>query len=142
MNARTIVAAFALALSAGTHAFAADPAAQPLPESPVATIEYASPEAALAALRAKPGVAIREEQGWIVISDNQGDSHAVWTFTTQAQAAHPAVVKRTILERDGAIYIEMDVMCGGSKEDCDALVRGFQDLNERMKQELASKSSG
>ncbi len=141
MSLRSIAVAFALAMLAGTSALAAGPAAEPLSESPSSTIGYASPEAALAALRAKPGVAIREEQGWIVISDDEGHAHAVWTFTTGAQPAHPAAVKRTIIERDGSIFIEMDVMCGGSKEDCDALVREFQELTERMRQAASRKTA-
>jgi hypothetical protein len=129
---------FALLLGASTTpAFGSGPT--PLPEQPDASVGYDSPEAALAALRARPDVTIREEAGWIMASDVK--SSALWTFTTPGNDAHPAVVKRTIVEHDGGLSVQMDVLCGGSKEACDQLVRDFQVLNEKMKQELGGNAA-
>src|SRR5262249_31728205 len=46
--------------------------------------------------------------------------------------AHPSAVKRSIVSRGGATYIDMKVHCEASKSACDTLVADFQKLNDRM----------
>jgi len=104
-----------LALAAGSD--------NPLPEAPGSDTGYPSPEAALTALRNKPGVSIREENDWFVIQDPE--ESATWSITAPGNEWHPSAVKRALVERDGAVH-------GASKERCDQLVRVFPDLNEQM----------
>lgn len=98
------------------------------------SIGYPSVDAARQALLAKPGVRAVEQQGWLIIDDQKELS--LWSFTPRSHEAHPAAVKRTILEKDGAIFVQMNVLCGASKEACDRLVAEFNALNDRMRQDI------
>jgi len=112
----------------------------PLPEAPRSSFGYPTVEAALTALRAKPGVDIREREGWIIITDKESGNPALWSFTPPGHPAHPSAVKRIVTEKDGAVYIEMKVLCQAQKNPCDALVREFQALNDRIKEEQEKRS--
>ena len=135
MHMRILAALFGLLLPLSVVAGSKDP----LPEQPDSDIGYPSPEAALAALRAKPGVSIREENDWIVVQDP--GENAFWSIAGPKNPAHPSAVKRSFKERDGAMYLEMKVKCGAPKETCDELVRSFLDLNERMKEAIRREKS-
>jgi hypothetical protein len=116
------------------------PAAGPLPEAGHRTIGYNSVQEALAALKAKPSAQIRQQQGWTIISDQETENvSALWSFSPEGYPAYPAAVKRITYEKDGGVYIEMKVLCQAAKESCDALVRDFQALNDRIKAEPAVK---
>jgi hypothetical protein len=112
--------------------FAMVPAAtqEPVPESPGTDIGYPTREAALEALRQKPGVAIREQNDWVVVTDRA--ENTLWSITSPSNSAHPTVVKRTAVERGGSVVMEMKVKCGASKEVCDDVVRQFEKLNESI----------
>lgn len=97
-------------------------------------IGYPSYEAALAAVRADPAVNIGEDQGWIVAENNAEKS--LWSFSPEGHPAHPAVFKRNILTDSGKVYIEMQVLCGGPKEQCDQLVQEFVQLNEAISESM------
>lgn len=94
-------------------------------------IEYATPQAALSALRANPRVTMSENQGWVTATDNA--SSAVWMFPPDTHPAAPAAVKRTLVEQDGKIVVFMSVLCRGPRADCDRLVAEMQQLTERMR---------
>jgi hypothetical protein len=133
---RSIMALIALLMATATHPQALPPG--PLPES-ASSIGYASVQEALAALKIKPGVQVREENGWTIVADRESDSmQALWSFTGPDHPAHPAVVKRIVAQRDGKVSLEMKVLCQARKEPCDQLVREFQALNERVRQQLTS----
>jgi hypothetical protein len=117
------------------------PPSGPLPEVDDSGIGFESPQAALDALRRKPGTQIRQEAGWTIVQDQESDKVlALWTFTPDDHPAHPAAVKRIIVERDGAIYLEMKVQCRGSKANCDALVRDFQALNDKARASMQQRN--
>lgn len=103
--------------------------AQALPEQP-ADIGYPTPAAALAALRAKPGVVITERPGWTVAEDQS--EKALWTIAEPGNPAYPAVVKRYLSNVGGSMHLEMKVLCGASKEACDNMVKQFQQLNSNV----------
>jgi hypothetical protein len=128
-----LVVLIALAPSAS---LADDP--KPLPEQEATDFGYSTPEEALAALRSKPGVTIREENSWVVVSDPDG--RAIWSITTPSNAVHPSGVKRAFVERDGTLYILMSVKCGSSKEQCDEMVRAFQALNAQVQEQMRSQA--
>jgi len=132
-----------LALLVLTHLAAAEEATSPLvpsgpsPEVDDSAIGFETPAAALDALRNKPSTEVREERGWTIIQDRESEKVlALWSFTPQDHPAHPAAVKRIITERDGAIFLEMRVSCGGTKADCEALVRDFQALNNQIRADI------
>jgi hypothetical protein len=111
--------------------------ASEIPETPQSDIGYSSPEAALKILRQKPGVAIREENNWIVITDRS--ENTIWSISAAAHPAHPTAVKRTFVERNGAVYADMKIMCGATKDACDQVVRQFEALNEKLSHALVRK---
>jgi hypothetical protein len=69
------------------------------------SIGYPSVAAALGALRAKPNVRIATQGGWTIVDDRADKS--IWSFTPAGHPAYPAAVKRSFVEKDGAIYIEI-----------------------------------
>ena len=103
-------------------------------------IEYKSVQEASDVLRNKPGAQGRREQdGWVTFNETVAGNTVLWAFVPQTDPAFPAVVKRTLLERDGQIYLDMRVLCGAQKSACDKLVREFEELNERMRREIDAK---
>jgi hypothetical protein len=123
-------AAFALCLAV-TPAAAADP----IPEAPKSTVGYSTAEAALAALRAKPGVTFADQDGWTIATDDA--DNAVWSFPPQHDPAYPAVVRRQMTPGPkGSVSVQMDVLCSASKTACDDLVRAFERMNEEVKAQL------
>lgn len=97
-------------------------------------IGYASPEAALTALRAMPDTTVREENDWFVVYDKANTT--VWSITSEKHPAHPTAVKRALVTRDGAVSVEMNVMCGVQKDVCDDVVEQFQRINDGLRQRM------
>lgn len=105
-----------------------------LPLATAGNIGYASPDAALAALRKMPDTTLREENDWLVAHDKANAT--LWSITTDKHPAHPTAVKRTLTERDGAVVIKTNVMCGAQKDVCDKVVQQFQQINDGLRQEV------
>jgi hypothetical protein len=97
-------------------------------------IGYPSPAAALAALKKNPDAQFSVMDGWTIVSTKENGNLVMWSFTPDGHPAHPAAVKRTMTRKDGAWYLDMKVLCGGTKAHCDKLVEDFKQLNERMTQ--------
>lgn len=132
---RSAVALLGVVIVTAVHAQSLPPG--PLPESPRSSIGYSSVAEALAALKAKPGTEVRIERGWTIVADRESASErTLWAFTPPEHLAHPAAVKRIVVERDGAIYLDMKVLCQAKKKACDQLVREFQALNDGVRQQL------
>lgn len=109
----------------------------PLPEARASTIGYATPAEALAALRSNPAVTVREQGGWTVAEDSA--NRTLWSFPPPEHPAYPSAVRRQLWSGPDGTSIDLDVICGASKEACDDLVRAFQALNERMAQSPRGK---
>ena len=62
---------------------------------------------------------------------SQEEPFRVWSFTTAANPAHPAVVCRTVVEEQGQVMVQMEIACAASREACDDLFRQFEALNQR-----------
>ena len=60
----------------------------------------------------------------------------VWTFTTAAHPAHPAVACRTVTEVNGSVQLGLQLYCHSTRENCDSLYREFEELNERVRRDL------
>jgi hypothetical protein len=101
----------------------------PLPEQPGSSIGYPSVEAALAALHARHDVSFSIENGWTIATDTA--TRTIWSFAPNGSPAYPTAVKRQVVEREGVVSINMDVLCGASKTACDDVVRTFRAINER-----------
>ena len=59
-----------------------------------------------------------------------------WIFTPAGHPAHPAVVKRTALERNGTGLIDLAALCYGAESDCYRLLDDF-----RQRSELATRAA-
>jgi hypothetical protein len=103
----------------------------PLPETPQSGIEYKSVAEALKALSAKPNVAISIQGDWTIVDEPA--NYTLWSFAPKGHAAYPAVVKRTVVEKDGVVSIKTGVICEASKAACDALVRDFMQMNQNVR---------
>jgi hypothetical protein len=101
-------------------------------------IGYASPDAALEALRKNSAAQFSVRDGWTTVSLSEGGSIVMWSFTPKDHPASPAAVKRTMSQKDGAWYLDMKILCGGTKDACDKLTADFNQLNDRMTKDIAA----
>lgn len=102
-------------------------------------VGFNSVAAALAALRAKPSASVSVQGGWTIIQDSQTQS--LWSFTPEGHPAHPAVVKRATVSKDGAIYIQMTALCEATKSACDKLMQEFAELNKSIAASMKKQSA-
>ena len=109
----------------------------PVPDS-LGSLEYSSVPEALEALKSKPGVSITvtKPDGWILATEGQS---IVWSFTPIGHYAHPAVVRRELLVRNGEAVVETRALCQAEKLACDKLIGEFQELNEHMRQSVQER---
>lgn len=127
--------AFLLLLAAYAHAADVQPTP---PQEAEGTIGYDSVDAALSALRAKTDVEVIVDHGWTIATDHR--EKTIWSFAPNGHPAFPAAVKRTLVERDGTLFVRMAVLCEASKTACDRLVVEFNELNERMRASMRANS--
>ncbi len=97
-------------------------------------IPYPTVAAALEGMRAKAGVSVRTESGFTVVED--AITMAIWTFTPAGHAAHPAVIRRAIVQRGNDIFVDMQVKCEAAKPACETLTAEFQALTDQLRQSL------
>lgn len=114
----------------------------PAPDSPEATqFGYPSPEAALAALRERPGVSIYQQGGWTIADDKLNFS--LWSFTPPNHPAHPTAIKRVIVKTpNGDISVTMIARCGAEKSACDKLIAEFRAQNDRIGERIRKEQGG
>jgi hypothetical protein len=132
-----------LLLASGFTTCLAQSDQRPLEESPGAAngLGYSSVSEALESLKAKAGVTVKvtKPDGWVIVNESS-PVFAVWSFTPEGHYAHPAVVRRVIQQRPGGdVYVEMTALCQADKASCDKLIREFQQLNERMREQVRAR---
>jgi len=103
-------------------------------------IGYPSVGEALEALRANPEAKISTQGGWTVVEVKNDEEMTLWSFTPESSPAHPAAIKRTIVEKDGSIYIDMKVLCQAEKKECDLLIQQFEQLNDNIRKSVQAGS--
>ena len=118
----------ALCLLSSQAAFAQDN--EPAP------IGYANVAAVLDSLRGDSSAQFREQRGWTVVASRERGEPVEWFFTPEGHAAHPAVVKRTAIERDGVGMIDLAALCHAEQAACDRLLDDFRQQHE-LAQEAA-----
>ena len=129
MTLRTsAIAAVAAALLAGACASGNQP-----DPAEASRIGYASPDAALAAVRARPGVVETQKDGWTIIEDKA--RYETWYFSPAGHPAHPAVVKRTSFSSVSGPRTQTAAMCGGGQAECDKLVAQLQAADKQSPQQ-------
>lgn len=103
-------------------------------------IGYPSIKAAYTALRNDPQARFEQSEGWLIAHVMSGTNVGLWTFTPKGHPAFPSLVRRREFEKDGNAYMDMKVLCGSSKSNCDELVSQFNDLNKKMAEDRRKKS--
>jgi hypothetical protein len=117
---RSIV--IALCVLSSHAALAADDEPAPIGQSTVAGV--------LETLRADASAQFREQRGWTIVASREGGDPVEWFFTPEGHAAHPAVVKRTAIERDGVGMIDLAALCHAEQAACDRLLDDFRQQHE------------
>jgi hypothetical protein len=95
-----------------------------------APIGYATVAAVREALRGDPTATFREQQGWTVVASREHGQAVEWFFTPEGHPAHPAVIKRTVVEQDGVGTIDMAALCQTTQEACDSLLEDFKETHK------------
>jgi hypothetical protein len=108
----------------------AAPAALAATDEP-APIGHASVAAVLESLRADETAEFREQRGWTVVASREAGQPVEWFFTPEGHEAHPAVVKRTAVERGGVGFIDLEALCHVEQGACDRLLDDFRQQHER-----------
>ncbi len=104
-------------------------------------IGYATVDAAITALKSsKTNKVSISPDGWTIVSE--GARGPLWSFTPPKHPAHPAAVKRVLVEKNGSIVIAMSALCQASKSACDALIEEFKLLNNKIAEDTRSKTAG
>lgn len=132
-----VVAVFLIVSIVGcalSGAVSATPAA-----SKESSIGYRTVAAALADLKSQPDNEVNVQDGWTII--NETKHHAIWSFTPEGHPAYPAAVKRTFVEHDGAVYVEMTALCQAQKKACDDLIEQFKELNAKMREQMRQQKT-
>lgn len=96
-------------------------------------IGYPTVDAALAAVRARPGVTESQKDGWTVIEDKA--RYETWLFSPAGHPAHPAVVKRTLLGGVAGTRTQTAALCGGGQTECDKVVAQFQAADKKTSEQ-------
>jgi hypothetical protein len=99
-------------------------------DAAVADIGATSVAAVLAELRTNPSAQFRQQRDWIVVASREGGSPVEWFFTPEGHAAHPAVVRRTAVERGGVGMIDLAALCHAEQTACDQLLDDFRQQHE------------
>ncbi|MYM23951.1 DUF4019 domain-containing protein [Duganella sp. FT135W] len=100
-------------------------------------VGYPTVAAALEALKARNDVSISAQGGWTIVEEKGAST--IWSFTPADHAAHPAVVRRQLVQENGGVNMKMTALCQASKAACDKLMEEFQAMNARMAESLSPK---
>lgn len=133
---RKIIKRFCLILVALLYipALGAQQLAEPSP------IGYATIEEAFNSLKADPGAGMKEHEGWTIFNQKVDGKYVLWSFTPPDHPAHPSVIRREVVKKEGEIFIKMDALCDSNQLDCDLLIEQFKGINERIKLKWAMDS--
>lgn len=102
-------------------------------------IGYPSVAGALQALQSDSTAQFESQQGWTIVASRDGDKPVQWFFTPEGHAAHPAVIKRTVLEQDGTGFIDLAALCHAAQGECDALLDDFRQSSEGVARSLLAQ---
>jgi hypothetical protein len=77
---------------------------------------------------------IHRDKAYVALHDKARGT--TWTFTVAGHPAHPSAVCRRPVQDGERLRIEMGVTCFAQEAECEKLVSAFQELNQRMLQDL------
>lgn len=97
------------------------------------SINHPSVSTTLEMLKKQPSSIISQQGGWTIISLIENGKHVFWFFSPEENAAYPAVIKKTIIKKDGGIETIITTQCEAPKAKCDTLIKQFMNMNEAYK---------
>jgi hypothetical protein len=97
------------------------------------TIDYSALSETFEKLIKNPSSKISQQDGWSIVSLIEKGNHVHWFFAPKENAAHPAVVKKTITLKEGGSETVILTLCEAPKKKCDDLIRQFNNINEKFK---------
>ena len=105
------------------------------PETDRSTIGYPSVDAALGAMQDRRDVEFSHNNNyWIIVNDIR-ENNTLWSFAPPGDAVYPTAIKRTLMvNKDGIIHIDMNVLCQADKASCDKLDAYYKVLNEKTQE--------
>ncbi|MGQ0383701.1 MAG: DUF4019 domain-containing protein [Gammaproteobacteria bacterium] len=101
-----------------------------------AAFPHPSVSAAMDALLDNRDAEFTVKAGWTTVAETVEGRPVHWTFTPETHAAHPSVVRRTPIEKDGDIWVKVSYRCEAKPQACEALLEEFRNLNEATIQEF------
>ena len=96
-------------------------------------IKYPSVAKALEKLQSNPSASISHQDGWTVISLKEDGNPVFWYFAPEDHAVHPAMIKKTIIEKEGEKESVIVSFCQAPKQKCDKFTEQFKSLNKKFK---------
>ncbi len=97
--------------------------------------ETAAPDALLQTVKGMAGAKeIHRDREFVAYQEPS--SQAVYTFTVEGHAAHPAAVCRKPVQKGDQLEIEMAIVCKGPDAKCATLEQDFKLLNAKMQADI------
>lgn len=121
---------FALLLAAS--AAAADVPADAKLDIDAAPFPHPSVSATMDALLDNREAEITSKAGWTHVDVVEDGRPVHWAFTPDSHPAHPSVVRRTPVEKDGEVRVLMAYRCEAARPACDQLVAEMTKQNAGM----------
>jgi hypothetical protein len=85
----------------------------------------------------KPGLKqVYKSRDYVAYSDDEKNASVMYTFTTKAHPAYPAVVCRKPVREGGNLVIKMSVVCDGDADQCSKLKNDFNVMTAKMQSEV------
>jgi hypothetical protein len=81
---------------------------------------------------------IHRDKAYVALHDKARDT--TWTFTFAGHPAHPTAVCRRPVQSGDRVSIEMHVTCSAPEAECEKLVNAFEELNQRLVQDLEKQT--
>ena len=88
-------------------------------------------ESLLKDVSSRPGSRTSRESDLIRVDDP--DDGSIYFFTTREHAAHPAIIKRTVVERDGEVLVSTKGWTGEQSPQFEDWLRAFQAQDRQMR---------
>ena len=81
-------------------------------------------------IKSLPGVTVLPSDDSIVSYFDV--NHVIWNFSTTGSFAYPSVACRRVIDLDGNIRVETQLICNASQDACDRLAAAYVKLDKEM----------
>ncbi len=77
---------------------------------------------------------IHRDKAYVALFDKARET--TWTFTVAGHPAHPSAVCRQVVKDGDRLRIDTNIACSAAEAECEKLANAFEELNQRMLQDL------